>query len=154
LGADQHDGGDGHCSTPSWWTVSRCARIGRAIRTAGLGSHGPDGTLGNRFDDPGGLFDIPGEDRFRVIYCATQREAAFAEVLSRFRQRPHLAQLLSEIEDDEETVAEALDGALDPEFPDHGLLESDWLQRRRVGHTQVVPLGDFVDVSTRTALHT
>ncbi len=31
-----------------------------------------DGTFGNRFDDPGRYRGIPEEDRFRVVYCATQ----------------------------------------------------------------------------------
>ena len=113
---------------------------------------GPDGTFGNRFDDPGGIFDIPIEDRFRVIYCATQREAAFAEVVSRFRQRPNLERVLAKIEDDEETIEEALSGAVDPDFPDHNMLESDWLQRRRIGHTRIVARNDLVDISHADSL--
>ena len=31
-----------------------------------------DGTFGNRFDDPGKYRGIPEEDRFRMVYCATQ----------------------------------------------------------------------------------
>lgn len=111
-----------------------------------------DGTFGNRFDDPGGIHGVPPEHRFRVIYCATQREAAFAEVTSRFRQRPELSSVLARIEDSEETVEGALGGAVDPEFPDHSLLESDWLQRRRIGHTRIVPHGAFVDVSQADSL--
>ena len=111
-----------------------------------------DGTFGNRFDDPGGIHGIPPEDRFRVIYCATQREAAFAEVVSRFRQRPELNAILARVEDDEESVEGALSGAVDPEFPEHSLLESDWLRRRRVGHTRIVPHGEFVDISHADSL--
>ncbi len=111
-----------------------------------------DGTFGNRFDDPGGIHGIPTDHRFRVIYCATQREAAFAEVVSRFRQRPALSSILGRIEDDEETVEEALSGAVDPDYPDHNLLESDWLQRRRIGHTRIVPHGDFADISHADSL--
>jgi hypothetical protein len=36
-----------------------------------------DGTFGNRFDDPGQADGIPEEERFRVVYVATQREGAF-----------------------------------------------------------------------------
>jgi len=107
-----------------------------------------DGTFGNRFDDPGGRFGIPPENRFRVIYCATQREAAFAEVLSRFRQRPNLNEALAAIEDDEETVEQSyqiLDGAFDPEYKDHALIESNWLQRRRIASSRIVPSGEIVD---------
>lgn len=112
----------------------------------------PDGTFGNRFDDPGGIHGIPSTHRFRVIYCATQREAAFAEVTSRFRQRPALGSILAQIDDDEETVVEALGGAVDPDYPDHNLLESDWLRRRRIGHTRIVPHGAFVDISHADSL--
>jgi hypothetical protein len=111
-----------------------------------------DGTFGNRFDDPGGIHGIPPENRFRVLYCATQREAAFAEVISRFRQRPGLTAILSQIEDDEETVEETLRGAIDPDFPDHSLLEGDWLQRRRIGHTRIASLEDVVDISHADSL--
>jgi hypothetical protein len=112
----------------------------------------PDGTFGNRFDDPGGMFGILPEHRFRVIYCATQREAAFAEVVSRFRQRPGLNPVLAQIEDDEESLEEALGGAVDPDFLDHSLLTSDWLQRRRIRHTQIGTHGDFVDISHADSL--
>ncbi len=111
-----------------------------------------DGTFGNRFDDPGGILGIVPEHRFRVIYCATQREAAFAEVVSRFRQRPGLNAVLDQIDDDEETLQESLRGAIDPDFTDHNLLESDWLQRRRIGYTRIVPHDDFVDISDADSL--
>ncbi len=113
---------------------------------------GPDGTFGNRFDDPGGMFGILPKHRFRVIYCATQREAAFAEVTSRFRQRPGLSPILAQIEDDEETLEEALGGAVDPDFLDHSLLTSDWLQRRRIGYTQIVAHGELVDIGHSDSL--
>ena len=113
---------------------------------------GPDGTFGNRFDDPGAMFGILPEHRFRVLYCATQREAAFAEVLARFRQRPGLNPLLARIEDDEETLEEALRGAVDPDFLDHVVLESDWLQRRRVGFSRIVAHGDVVDITHADSL--
>lgn len=111
-----------------------------------------DGTFGNRFDDPGGIHGVLPEHRFRVIYGATQREAAFAEVTSRFRQRPGLSPALARIEDDEETLEEALGGAVDPDFLDHSLLTNDWLQRRRVGHTKIVAHGDFVDITHADSL--
>lgn len=112
----------------------------------------PDGTFGNRFDDPGGIHGILPEHRFRVIYCATQREAAFAEVVSRFRQRPGLNPVLAQIEDVEESLRDALGGAVDPDFLDHNLLESDWLQRRRIGHTRIGAHGEFVDISHADSL--
>jgi len=41
---------------------------------------GPDGTFGNRFDDP--AIHLPTVERFQVFYCATQRHVTFAETLA------------------------------------------------------------------------
>jgi hypothetical protein len=60
-----------------------------------------DGTFGNRFDDPGAAIGIPEAQRFRMIYCASQREAAFAEVLAHFRPSLTILAALAAIEDDE-----------------------------------------------------
>jgi hypothetical protein len=49
-----------------------------------------DGTFGDRFDDPGGG-DLPGAERFRVVYCASTAEAAIGETVARFR--PNIAAL-------------------------------------------------------------
>jgi hypothetical protein len=49
-----------------------------------------DGTFGNRFDDPGKYGGMPEEDRFRMVYCATQRAGAFGETIARFRRNPRL----------------------------------------------------------------
>jgi hypothetical protein len=67
-----------------------------------------DGTFGNRFDDPGKYRGIPEEDRFRVVYCATQRAGAFGETIARFRRSPRLVEGLRTIEGEEhsETVRE------------------------------------------------
>lgn len=111
-----------------------------------------DGTFGNRFDDPGKVLGIPREQHYRVIYAATQRQAAFGETMARFRLRPGLASLLSDIVDDEESVEEALFGAVDPEYPDHSLLETDWIQRRRIGHTCISPEAQFVDIANSDTL--
>ena len=40
-------------------------------------SAGPDGTFGNRFDDPEGMY--------RVLYASSQRLGCFLETLARFR---------------------------------------------------------------------
>lgn len=113
---------------------------------------GEDGTFGNRFDDPGELLNIPREERFRVLYCATQRQAAFGETTARFRQVPELIARLARIEDDEESIDLTLQGAVDPDYHAHGLLEHDWLQRRRIGHTRLDPTGQFVDISHANSL--
>jgi RES domain len=41
---------------------------------------GPDGTFGNRFDDP--------DADYRVLYASTQRQATIRECLARFRPDP------------------------------------------------------------------
>lgn len=60
----------------------------------------------NRFDDP--------EDEFRVIYCATDREATFGESLSRLRRSPTLLALMQDVDDDDEQIEDALEGLIDP----------------------------------------
>ncbi|MGH2345042.1 MAG: RES domain-containing protein, partial [Chloroflexota bacterium] len=44
----------------------------------------PDGTFGGRFDDPSGRRGVPANQRFRVLYFATEPVDAFAEVLAHF----------------------------------------------------------------------
>jgi hypothetical protein len=108
---------------------------------------GDEGTFGNRFDDPGASLDVPPENRFRVLYCATQRQATFGEITARFRPGPHILKLLADIEDEEEPIDRALLGIVDPAHLSHGLLQHEWLQRRRIGHTRIVPDTEFVDVA-------
>lgn len=86
-----------------------------------------DGTFGNRFDDPGKYRGIPEEDRFRVIYCATERAGAFGETIARFRRSPRLAEALGEIDDGE---------PLGPELEGGELLE-EWRLGRRLGSTRL-----------------
>ena len=44
---------------------------------AGLSLAGPDGTFGNRFDDPEGIY--------RVLYASSQRLGCYLEALAQFR---------------------------------------------------------------------
>jgi hypothetical protein len=53
-------------------------------------SAGPDGTFGNRFDDPEGMY--------RVLYASSQRLGCFLETLARFRVDIKLLAELAEIE--------------------------------------------------------
>ncbi|HEX5502460.1 MAG TPA: RES family NAD+ phosphorylase [Thermomicrobiales bacterium] len=64
-----------------------------------------------RFDDPAG--------RFRVLYVAEQRRAAFAETLAQFR--PSLAVLAAE---------RAVTGADEPPPPARGVVPLNWLAKR------------------------
>lgn len=51
----------------------------------------PDGAFDGRFDDPGGSRGIPVEDRFRVLYVASESAGAYGETLAFLR--PRLAML-------------------------------------------------------------
>lgn len=61
----------------------------------------PDGTFGNRFDDPSAKRGVPEEERYRMVYCATERAGAFGETIARFRPSVRLLAGLEEVEDDE-----------------------------------------------------
>jgi hypothetical protein len=106
-----------------------------------------DGTFGNRFDDPSAEDGAPPARRFRTIYCATQRAAAFGETMARFRPSLALLAQLSAIDDDE-PLERALAGAIDPVDPRRGLVPADWRLRRRVGHTVLDPSLRFVDLAS------
>jgi len=57
-------------------------------------SAGPDGTFGNRFDDP--------EAIYRVLYASSQRLGCFLETLARFRVDPKLLAELGQIEGEDD----------------------------------------------------
>lgn len=92
---------------------------------------GSDGTFGNRWDDPAGVY--------RVLYASSSRLGALMEVLARFRPDPHILDALKEIEDE-----------ADVSFQPPGELDVGWLARRCIGVTEV--RGDFVDVGHSTSL--
>ena len=100
-----------------------------------------DGTFGNRFDDPGKYRGIPEEDRFRVVYCATQRAGAFGETIARFRRSPRLVEGLRVV-DDEEPFEPELEG---------GVLLEEWRLGRRLGSTRLdegLLFADFASAET------
>lgn len=92
---------------------------------------GSDGTFGNRWDDPQGVF--------RVVYASSSRLGALVEVLARFRPDPHILAVLKEIEDEEGGAVQA-----------PGELDIGWLRGRCLGVARVE--GDFVDVGHSTSL--
>lgn len=100
-----------------------------------------DGTFGNRFDDPGKYHGIPEEDRFRVVYCATQRAGAFGETIARFRRSPRLIDGLRSIDDEEPFEAE-LEG---------GKLPEEWRLGRRLGSTRLDEGLIFADLASAEA---
>lgn len=106
---------------------------------------GEDGTFGNRFDDP--RMHLPEVDRFRVIYCATERQVAFAETLA--RMRPSLRSLAGiRLVDDDDALAPSVPNASDPEFPYRGLIGENWRLPRVIGHTILNADMPFVDLGT------
>ncbi len=73
---------------------------------------GPDGTFGNRFDDP--------EGAYRVLYACSQRLGCYVETLARFRIDPTLYAELAEIT-----------GADD--FTQLGHVPPEWAETRMLG---------------------
>jgi hypothetical protein len=77
---------------------------------------GPDGTFGNRYDDPRG--------EYRILYASSARLGAFVEVLARFRPEPAVLRDLDEIE---------LEPGERDDGPMPGQLSRSWLAGRVVG---------------------
>lgn len=83
----------------------------------------PDGTFGNRFDDPQG--------NYRVLYAASQRVACFVETLARFR--PDLT-----------LVAELQEIAGEDDYVPIGTVPSDWCEPRLMG--EAIVAGSYADI--------
>jgi hypothetical protein len=86
-------------------------------------SAGPDGTFGNRFDDP--------DATYRVLYASSQRLGCFLETLARFRLDPKLAAELAAIEGEEDYFPLA-------EVP------VEWLRKRILGTATAG--GEYADI--------
>ena len=89
-------------------------------------SAGPDGTFGNRFDDPGGIY--------RVLYASSQRLGCFLETLARFRVDPKLLAALADIEGENDY------------FP-LGEVPLEWIEKRMMGVATAG--GEYADVCSR-----
>lgn len=74
----------------------------------------PDGTFGNRYDDPAG--------EYRVVYASSDRLGPFVEVLARFRPDPAVVAGVAEIEREQE----------EPPGPAAGRVSGRWLAERRI----------------------
>jgi hypothetical protein len=90
---------------------------------------GVDGTFGGRFDDPGQESGIAQSQRFRTVYCASLAEGAFIELLGN-RQPPTEAYRLAA-----GLSLEDLEGTVDPNYPNHGLVDAGWWRNRLWGET-------------------
>jgi hypothetical protein len=86
-------------------------------------SAGPDGTFGNRFDDP--------DATYRVLYASSQRLGCFLETLARFRVDPKLLTELAEI-------------AGEDDFWPLGEVPSEWADKRLMG--AATASGDYADI--------
>ena len=91
----------------------------------------PDGTFGNRFDDPRGTY--------RVLYAATGREGAYIETLALFRPDPAVFAALDAIEGEPDEV----------DLP-RGVVPKQWFVPRAMG-TGVLS-GSFVDLGAAATL--
>lgn len=90
---------------------------------------GPDGTFGNRFDDPYGSY--------RVLYASSTRLGAFVETLARFRV--------------DLTVIAGLQEIGGPDHPlQAGLLPRRWLAGRMI--SEAAMRADFVDLGDARSL--
>jgi len=112
---------------------------------------GEDGTFGNRFDDPSAAHGRPASERFRVVYCASTRAAAFGETVARFRPGLSLLAELAAIED-EEPLDVQIGGLLDPVDRRRGVIPADWRLRRHLASTRLDPSLRFVDVAVAASL--
>jgi RES domain len=69
--------------------IYRLGRVPDPWAVPDWASAGPDGTFGNRFDDP--------DATYRVLYASSQRLGCFLETLARFRIDPKLAAELAQL---------------------------------------------------------
>lgn len=107
-----------------------------------------DGTFDGRFDDPSGQASpwrnviLPPNDRFRVVYCSTQRAGAFGETVAQFRESIQLLALMQDVIDEER--------ALSNNPP--GVIPAHWRAQRRVGTAALDPSLQFVDISAAATM--
>lgn len=97
----------------------------------------PDGTFGNRWDDPQGLY--------RVMYACSQRLGTFVETLARFRPDPVVVAGLEDISDEDPPEGSPEQIVMSP-----GQVPRSWLQNRRVGRAKAT--GEFVAVGASDSL--
>jgi hypothetical protein len=91
----------------------------------------PDGTFGNRWDDPAG--------EYRVLYAASQRLAAYVETLAPFRPDLAVVMALADIDGEDDSTPV-------------GVVPRAWLDTRLLG--EAVLAGQFVDIGDARSLAT
>ncbi len=103
----------------------------------------PDGTFGNRFDDPRKKDGLRQSERFRTIYCADTHAGAYGETTSRLRRDLRTIAGLAAIDPDE-----PLDAA---EYS--GVITFEWRLKRRVGTLWLYDSLPLVDLVAHQTLH-
>ena len=88
---------------------------------------GPDGTFGNRFDDPDAIY--------RVLYASSQKLGCFLETLARFRIDLKLAAELAEIQGDADHIPQ-------------GEVPVEWIANRIMG--VATASGEYADICSST----
>lgn len=104
-------------------TIYRIARKPDPWQPPDWSRANPDGTFGNRFDDPEGYY--------RVIYAASQKLSCFLETLARFRADVSLLAELNEIEGEND-------------FIPLGTVPREWCDERLLGSAHVD--GNYADI--------
>jgi hypothetical protein len=80
-------------------------------------------TVGNRFDDPEGIY--------RVVYASSERLGSFLETLGRFRIDPKLLAELAEIEGEDD-------------YCPLGEVPTEWVEKRTMG--VATASGEYADI--------
>jgi len=125
------------CDLESIAPSSELFRLGRAPSPwdwNDWANAGPDGTFGNRWDDP--------ESKYRVLYGCSQRLGSFMETLGRFPGDPKVQ---SELE-----MIELEPGEEDSALPPGHLRLTDWLEKRLMGRAEF--RGNFAAVGRSRSL--
>lgn len=135
MGAEAEEGPASLRTTSLDGPLYRIARLPRPWAWPDWANVGTDGTFGNRWDDPDGVY--------RVLYASSSRLGALVEVLARFRPDPHVRATLETLRGG---VAAGKDAAARPP----GELDAGWLERRGLGVAEV--RGDFLDVGHSATL--
>lgn len=104
-------------------TIFRLARKPDPWQAPDWSRANPDGTFGNRFDDPEGYY--------RVLYAATQKLSCYLETLARFRADVSLLAELNEIEGEND-------------FLPLGTVPREWCEERLLGFAHAD--GDYGDI--------
>jgi hypothetical protein len=108
------------------------------------------GGFSSRFDDP--RTDLEEEHRFRMIYCATDRQGALGETIADFR--PPMMRLASKLNtvSDDEPLEDSYPNTNDPADSSRGLVEAEWRAKRAMGHTVLERGLQFVDLGSARTL--